>query len=127
MLATATARRPGRTIAAAALAVVLALGTPGPASAVTVGVRGIFNGSRFVWSPAVREITRGTTIRWRAVDGNHNVRSRGSNWSYFRNLPAGTSVARAFNRRGTFRYYCTIHGSVSNGVCTGMCGRIVVS
>jgi plastocyanin len=108
------------------LAGAMTLGTFGPANAVTVRVRGIFNGSRFVWSPKVREITPGMTIRWRAVDGSHNVKSRGSNWSYFRNLPNGTSVARTFNRRGTFRYFCTIHGSVSNGVCSGMCGRIVV-
>jgi plastocyanin len=120
-------KRGGRGVAALALAVGLTLGTSGAADAVTVGVRGIFNGSRFVWSPKVREITPGTTIRWRAVDGSHNVKSRGSNWSYFRNLPSGTSVARTFNRRGTFRYYCTIHGNVSNGVCSGMCGRIVVS
>jgi len=36
-------------------------------------------------------------------------------------------VTRTFNKRGTFRYYCTIHGSVSNGVCDGMCGAIRVS
>ncbi|HWL91457.1 MAG TPA: hypothetical protein VNP90_08850 [Actinomycetota bacterium] len=120
-------KRRGRSIAALALAAGLALGTSGAADAVTVGVRGIFNGTRYVWSPKARSIVPGTAIRWRAVDGSHNVKSRGSNWSYFRNLPRGTSVARTFNRRGTFRYFCTIHGSVSNGVCTGMCGRIVVS
>ena len=118
--------RTTRPLLALLLAGVLTLGTFGSANAVTVGVRGIFNGSRFVWSPQTRSIVPGTIIRWRAVDGSHNVRSRGSNWSYFRNLPRGTSVARTFNRRGTFRYYCTIHGSVSNGVCNGMCGRIVV-
>lgn len=106
---------------------ILVFGASAPASAVTVGVRGIFNGSRFVWSPSVRTIAPGTTIRWRAVDGNHNVKSRGTNWSFFRNLPLGSSVTRTFNRRGTFRYFCTIHGSVTNGVCSGMCGRIVVS
>ena len=119
--------RKRRAVAALALAVVLTLGMSGAADAVTVGVRGVFNGSRFVWSPKVRDITRGTTIRWRAVDGSHNVKSRGANWSYFRNLPLGTAVSRTFNNRGTFRYYCTIHGSVSNGVCTGMCGSIRVS
>ena len=36
-------------------------------------------------------------------------------------------MTRTFNQSGTFRYYCTIHGSVSNGNCSGMCGRIVVS
>jgi plastocyanin len=121
------AKRRVRGIAVVAVAVGLTLGTSGIADAVTVGVRGVFNGSRFVWSPTVRTIARGTTVRWRAVDGNHTVKSRGANWSYFRNLPLGSSVARTFNRRGTFRYFCTIHGSLSNGVCTGMCGRIVVS
>jgi plastocyanin len=109
------------------LAVAMTAGPVGTADAVTVGVRGIFNGSRFVWSPAVKGINTGVTVRWRSVDGSHTVKSRGTNWSYFRNVPAGTSVTRTFNRRGTFRYYCTIHGSVVNGVCSGMCGRIVVS
>jgi plastocyanin len=97
------------------------------AEAVTVGVRGLFNGTRFVWSPKAREITRGVTVRWRAVDGTHNVKSIGANWSYFRRLPNGSAVSRTFNRRGRFRYFCTIHGNVVNGVCSGMCGRIVVS
>lgn len=119
--------RTTRPFLALLLAGVMTLGTFGSANAVTVGVRGIFNGTRFVWSPQTRSIVPGTTIQWRAVDGTHNVRSRGANWSYSRNLPNGASVARTFNRRGTFRYYCTIHGNVSNGVCSGMCGRIVVS
>jgi plastocyanin len=113
--------------AALVLAAGLILGTSGMADAVTVGVRGVFNGTRYVWSPTVKTITRGTAVRWRAVDGSHTIKSRGANWSYFRNLPLGSAVTRTFNRRGTFRYYCTIHGSLSNGVCTGMCGRIVVS
>ncbi|MBA3363382.1 MAG: hypothetical protein H0T07_03135 [Actinobacteria bacterium] len=117
----------GKAIVTLGLAAGLTFGTSGIADAVTVGVRGVFNGTRFVWSPQTRSIVPGMTIRWRAVDGSHNVKSRGSNWSYFRNLPNGTSVPRTFNRRGTFRYFCTIHGSVTNGVCSGMCGRIVVS
>lgn len=117
----------GKAIVVLAIASGLSFGTSGIADAVTVGVRGIFNGTRFVWSPKVRDISRGTTIRWRAVDGNHNVKSRGANWSYFRNLPRGTAVSRTFRSRGRFRYFCTIHGSVSNGVCSGMCGSIRVS
>lgn len=102
-------------------------GGTGIAEAVTVGVRGIFKGTGYVWSPRVRDVARTTTVRWRAVDGNHNVKSRGANWSYFRSIPNGTSVKRRFDRRGTFRFYCTIHGDVANGVCSGMCGSIVVS
>jgi plastocyanin len=117
-------RRKG--IATLALAVGLTLGTSGMADAVTIGVRAVSNGGFFSWSPTTRTIHPGTTIRWRAVNGGHTVRSRGANWNFSRNLPAGTSVARRFNRRGTFRYFCTIHGHAANGVCHGMCGRIVV-
>jgi plastocyanin len=125
----AARRRRGSIAIALGLVLVCAtiLGTADSAGAVTVGVRGVFNGARYVWSPKVREIVPGTTIRWRAVDGSHNVQSRGSNWSHFRSVPNGTSVTRTFNRRGTFRYSCTIPGNVVDGVCSGMCGRIVVS
>ena len=121
------AARRRRGIAAFTIALALMAGTAGTADAVTVGVRGVFNGTRYVWSPTAKAINRGVTVRWRSVNGSHTVKSRGTNWSYFRNVPVGTSVTRTFNRRGTFRYYCTIHGSVVNGVCSGMCGRIVVS
>ena len=116
-----------RSLAALVLSALVLLGSAGLADAATVGVRGIFNGSRYVWSPKIREVTPGTTIRWRAVDGNHNIKSIGANWSYFRTLYRGTTRTRTFSRRGTFRYVCTIHGNVTNGVCSGMCGRIVVS
>jgi plastocyanin len=121
----AARRHKGIVVLAISLATIS--GTAGMADAVTVGVRGVFNGSRYVWSPKVRDVARTTTVRWRAVDGSHNVKSRSANWSYFRSLPVGTSVTRTFNTRGTFRYYCTIHGDVVNDVCSGMCGRIVVS
>ena len=116
-----------RSLAALALSTLVLLGSAGVAHAATVGVRGIFNGVRYVWSPKARTVPPGTTVRWRAVDGNHNIKSIGANWSYFRTLARGTTRTRTFNRRGTFRYVCTIHGSVTNGVCSGMCGRIVVS
>ena len=101
------------------------LGAPQPALADTVRVRGLFDGS-YVWRRKTTSISAGDSIRWKAVEGNHNVQSRGSNWSFFRTLPQGDSVTRTFDRRGTYKYYCTIHGSVQNGECSGMCGRIVV-
>jgi plastocyanin len=115
-----------RLLSVASICLLLVLGPVGSAQADTARVRGIFDGS-FVWRPKTRSILDGDTIKWKAVEGDHNVQSRGSNWSFFRSLPQGTSVTRTFNRTGTFRYYCTIHGNVSNGTCSGMCGRIVVS
>ena len=114
-------------IATLALAAGLTLGTSGIADAVTVGVRGVSSGFTSVWKPKVRRIAPGTIVRWFAVNKAHNVKSRGANWNYLRRLPRGTSVARRFDRRGTFRFYCTIHGHAQAGVCHGMCGSIVVS
>jgi plastocyanin len=116
-----------RVLSVAAISLLLVLGPVGSAHADTLRVRGIFDDGSFVWRPKARSIAEGDTIRWKAVEGNHNVQSRGANWSFFRSLPEGTSVMRTFNQSGTFRYYCTIHGNVSNGNCSGMCGRIVVS
>jgi plastocyanin len=116
---------PFRVLSLSSISLLLVLGPVGPAHADTARVRGIFDGS-FVWRPKTRSIVEGDTIRWKAVEGNHNVQSRGANWSFFRSLPQGTSVTRTFNQGGTFRYYCTIHGNVSGGTCSGMCGRIVV-
>lgn len=118
---------PVRTGAIAVTSLVLVLGPVGAARAETARVRALFNGSSYVWKPKIRSVADGTTIKWKAVDGSHNIQSRGSNWSFFRNLPQGTSVTRTFNHPGTYRYYCTIHGNVSGGTCSGMCGRIVVS
>jgi plastocyanin len=121
------AARRHRGIVVLALSLATISGTAGIADAVTVGVRGVFNGTRYVWSPKVRNVARTTTVRWRAVDGSHNIRSRSANWNFFRSVPIGTSTAKTFNRRGKFRYYCTIHGNLANGVCSGMFGSIVVS
>jgi plastocyanin len=107
---------------AAALLVALVLVPILAAAADAVVVRGRTSS----WRPSSVSINRGERVVWRAVDGNHNVRSYGSNWNYARDLPEGTRVSKRFRSRGTFRFVCTIHGSVSGGTCSGMCGRVVV-
>lgn len=115
-------KSPGRRVRfVATTAVAGVLATAVPASAVEV-VRG--DGSR--WRPATVNVARGEAVRWRAVFRGHVVKSYGANWSYRRSLPQGSSVRRVFDNTGTFKYYCTIHGSVSGGSCTGMCGKVVV-
>jgi plastocyanin len=118
------ARRRRNALAVLVLVAGLSIGTADGVGAVTVGVRGI---SPNVWSPKVKRIAPGTIVRWRAVNTRHTVKARGGNWSFFRNLPYGRTAARRFNRRGTFRYFCTVHGHAGPGYCHGMCGSIVVS
>ena len=101
----------------------LAIGLTAPSASAATLVKG----RAMRWHPAIVSISRGGSVRWKAVDVHHTVHSYGANWSYSKDLPAGTATApRTFNRRGTYRFYCTIHGSVSGGVCTGMCGKVVV-
>lgn len=45
-----------------ALSAGLILGTSGIADAVTVGVRGVFSGTRYVWSPKVRDSRAGRSF-----------------------------------------------------------------
>ncbi|MEX1264663.1 MAG: hypothetical protein WEE66_12165 [Actinomycetota bacterium] len=109
-----------RTIATLALVALLAIGAAAPATAVTI------RGSGTQWRPARVNIDRGDRVRWRAVSGNHTVRAYGGNWRFSRQLSQGGSVGRRFRQRGTYRFFCSVHGSVISGQCSGMCGRIRV-
>jgi plastocyanin len=108
------------------LLVVAALGVGAsavPARAAPVVVRG----HAVIWSPATVTITRGGVVRWRSVHLDHNVYAFGTNWSFGVQIPEGSSARHRFDRRGTFRFRCTLHSSLLNGVCSGMCGTIRVS
>jgi plastocyanin len=95
----------------------------GAASASAVTVRG--DGSQ--WRPGTVGISPGGSVRWSAVFRTHVVKAYGSNWTYRRRIAEGESTPlRTFNAGGTYRFYCTIHGSVVAGRCTGMCGKVVV-
>ena len=83
----------------------------------------------FSWSPRSRSINKGDRIRWRnPLSGSHRVVAYSSNWSYNKTVPSGESVAKRFRRRGTFKFRCTIigHSELNDGVCSGMCGKVVV-
>ena len=79
------------------------------------------------WRPAVREIHKGDKVVWRnPSDRLHNVTAYGGNWNKSSMLPPGGSTGKRFRKRGTYKYYCTLHGDVDNGQCEGMCGKVVV-
>jgi len=109
-----------RVVATVAIAGGLALASVAPAGAVTI------RGSGTRWRPASLDIDRGDRVRWRATSGNHTVRAYGGGWTFSERISQGESVARRFRQRGTYRFFCSIHGNVSGGNCTGMCGRVRV-
>ena len=78
------------------------------------------------WSPTTVAISTGDAIRWKAVVGTHSVTAYGGNWRFNHDMLAGQSVHRIFRQAGTFRFRCTFHSTLTNGVCSGMCGKVVV-
>jgi plastocyanin len=115
-------RRPGRPAALLVVAV-LAVGLVAPpAHAAPVVIRG----HSLSWSPAKVTIAKGGVVKWRSVHLDHNVYSYGSNWSFAKQLDEGSSTKRRFTRRGTYRFRCTLHSTLSNGTCNGMCGSVRV-
>lgn len=104
----------------AMLAAGVTIAAMSPAAAVTI------RGSGTQWSPARVNIDRGDRVRWRAASGTHTVRAYGGNWTFSKRIAAGESVSHRFRRTGTYRFFCSIHGNVSGGDCTGMCGRVRV-
>lgn len=95
-------------------------GTEPAGAAARIAGRGVS------WNPARVTIDRGERVRWRAVSGNHTVRAYGGNWRFSKRIDQGEAVGRRFRQRGRYRFFCSIHGNVSGGTCTGMCGRVRV-
>jgi plastocyanin len=99
-----------------------------PARGVTTTIRAIVPStySSPTWSPNRVRIDRGTQVTWVAVTFDHTVTAYGGNWSYQSDLAEGASVTRRFGHAGIYRYRCTIHSTLVNDQCQGMCGKIVV-
>ena len=91
------------------------------------------------FSPQTARIYVGDTVRWfNDTANNHTVISSSDSAEAFRSnascgllgpsdcVRPGRSFAHTFSTRGTFTYYCRIHGSNAKYPNCGMCGRVVV-
>ena len=109
-------------VAAALLVMTVAVTAKGAEARTAKVVRGVGTS----WSPRVIRIASGTSIRWKAVSNSHTVTAYGGHWTFNRSLPQGSSTQRRFKTQGTFLFRCRIHSQLVNGVCQGMCGKVVV-
>lgn len=117
---------------AGALAALLLFGAAGAvilpaAPAGAAPIRTINGTATRHWSPNAVTVAHGTSIHWHAAGGNHFIKAYGGNWTFQHVLHQGATVARTFGVRGVFRFYCTVHGSIVNGHCVGMCGKVTVT
>ena len=91
---------------------------------VTVG------GDGFTYSPKTAHVNKGRRVKWtNAGSGTHTVtfykKPKGAKIKSF-SLNAGESKKRKITKAGVYKYRCMIatHSSLSNGKCTGMCGKV---
>jgi len=90
-------------------------------------VRGLrTDDGRNVWRPRRVDITAGQVVKWKAVEGSHTVTAYGGNWSKDVTLSQGETTRKRFNDEGTYKFRCTFHSTLSSGVCSGMCGKVLV-
>ena len=123
--------RPVRSVVAAAAAAILisalaTLAVAEPQRSTPVRATKTVKGIGTSWSPTIVRISKGDAIRWKAVSGTHTVTAYGANWRFDRSLATGDVVRRTFKHEGTFRFRYRIHSTLVNGVCSGMCGKVVV-
>jgi len=79
------------------------------------------------YSPKNVTITHGSTVVWKGGCRSHTVTSYSSNWSKNTTIQNGASTSRMFSSKGTYKFRCRFHSSVSGGVCSGMCGSVKVT
>lgn len=81
------------------------------------------------WEPERRRISKGDRIVWKnAARCDHTVHAYGRGWRKAVTLDPGERTAKRFRRTGTYKFRCLVrgHSVLSDGVCSGMCGRIRV-
>jgi len=110
-----------RTVLTIAVSLLMVLTLSGSAQAAVV-IKNSGNSFR----PARVSVDKGTRVVWRIVSGLHTVTSTSPNWFKNTTLSAGQSTAKTFKRSGVYKFRCTFHSTFSNGVCSGMCGKIRV-
>jgi plastocyanin len=64
----------------------------------------------YKFAPAVIEVKAGTTVTWTNKEGTHTVTADDGSWES-PTLNRGQSFSRKFGKPGTYRYYCSFHGS----------------
>ncbi len=108
-----------------AVALVSALAMIPAASGATL-IRGVSTSNGFRWRPKVTDVAKGAKVTWKAVDGTHTVTAYTGNWNKNTTISQGQTTAFTFNNTGVYKFRCTLHSTLSNGTCSGMCGKVVV-
>jgi plastocyanin len=105
------------TLAASLVSQSASAGTPGTASAAsTVSI------SNFQFAPRVVRVKAGSEVTWQVKEGTHTVTADNGAFES-PTLSAGQKFSHEFATAGTYRYYCSFHGSKGGH---DMAGTVIV-
>ena len=92
--------------------------TPEPAvAAATVAI------SNFQFAPKVVRIKAGSEVTWEVTEGTHTVTADNGGFES-PTLSAGKKFSHTFSTPGTYRYFCSFHGSKGGH---DMAGTVIVT
>ncbi len=97
-----------------------------PSASGATLIRGVSTSNGFRWRPKVTDVAKGTKVTWKAVSGTHTVTAYKGNWNKNTTINSGQTTSFTFNNTGVYKFRCTLHSTLSNGTCSGMCGKVVV-
>ena len=83
--------------------------TPASAGAAAV-VPGAVAITNFKFTPATVTVKAGSDVTWTNKEGTHTVTADDGSWES-PPLKAGQTFTRKFDKPGTYRYFCSFHGS----------------
>lgn len=109
--------------------VLLALGLLVAMAGIGLAARQRVRAGHDAWRPEHLFITEGDTVVWSNPDDRrHDVVAYGGGWRFNRALAPGDTARRVFDRarEDPFLFRCTLHSTMENGLCRGMCGLIHV-
>ena len=82
------------------------------------------------FSPKTAHVVKGRAVKWtNEGSASHKVnfykKPKGAKVTSF-SLAPGASKKRKVTKVGVYKYRCTVptHSTLSNGKCTGMCGKV---
>ena len=79
--------------------------------------------SNFQFAPKVVRVKAGTEVTWQVKEGTHTVTADSGAWESPA-LSAGKTFSHKFDAAGTYRYYCSFHGSKGGH---DMAGTVIVT
>ncbi|MGI9166689.1 MAG: plastocyanin/azurin family copper-binding protein [Pyrinomonadaceae bacterium] len=79
--------------------------------------------TNFQFSPKSLTIKAGSEVKWEVKEGTHNITADKGIFES-QTLSAGQKFSHKFEKPGTYRYYCTFHGSKGGHE---MAGTVIVT